>query len=649
MNRISFTAAVLMVMAVLITGCASPIVQTPTPVASMEQPAATATLTMIPPTTISTLLPSPIGGVMAFSSIREGTSGADIFIMNTDGSNLLQMTNASGDDFPLDWSPDGKQLLFMSSRDGHFEIYVVNEDGSSVQQLTSSNRNNMFADWSPDGSKIAFQSGNANGSDFEIFIMNSDGTDQQQLTNAGNNNCNPDWSPDGSQIAFDSDRGGSNNIYVMKADGSNVQQLTSNLAAGGGMDPDWSPDGKQIVFSGNDTGLYMMDANGGNIINLPIGSGDAFSSAWSPDGSQIAFYSYRPGSYSAGKPSAIYVVGVDGKNLRQVTELTSSSSTPIWKPEIGLSLLQPEPANSQSTPITSDTTARVICLRKLEGHDPRLYGLAFSPDGRYFGAYSLDGVVQVWDRTSWQVIQEYRTSTVYGWRLFFLTDGMHISSGDGTVWNIASSELVHSLGVGHTVTFSPDGVWMASIYRGNPIIELRRVEDWQLEREITADPATLIFTLAISPDSRLLATTSHSLLDSQEHSVILWDMETGRELLTLPGHRDVIHGLAFSSDGRWIASASMDTTINLWDVQSGQLIYTFHAAAEMFDVTFSPDSSLVAAAMNNNTVELWDVDSGQWVRTLNHNGEVVSVAFSPDGTLLASGAYDGKIYIWGVP
>jgi WD40 repeat protein len=302
-----------------------------------------------------------------------------------------------------------------------------------------------------------------------------------------------------------------------------------------------------------------------------------------------------------------------------------------------------------SAPISPDNAARVERLGTLKGHDNRLYGLAFSPDGHSFGSSSLDGVVQLWDPASWQLIREFTASSVWGWRLFFLADSAHISSGNGIVWDIASGEVEHALSGEHHVTFSPDGVWMAANGRGQLSIELWKVEDWQLEREIVTSHAGDIFTLAFSPDSRLLASAANISANGPEFAIKLWDVKTRRELFTLQGHQDSIHGLAFSPDGKWLASASMDTTVKVWDVQTGQLLHTLQTRAELFDVTFSPDSSLVAAALNNKTVELWDVAGECMVRTLNHGGEVASVAFSPDGTLLASGAYDSKIYLWGIP
>jgi len=331
------------------------------------------------------------------------------------------------------------------------------------------------------------------------------------------------------------------------------------------------------------------------------------------------------------------LLGACGSTPTLPSPATGSTLTPI------ITKLLPSPTSVLSTPgmpITVENAVQVTCLRKLIGHDHRIYGLSFSPDGRYFGTYSLDGIVQVWDSATWQVIQEFSDPNATGWRLFFLADSAHISSGSGTVWNITNGELEHVLSRGHRVTFSADGVWMAD-NGGEQGIALWRVEDWQMEREIvtTHTGDHLVF----SPDSRLLASSG------PDFNVKVLDVTTGQELYTLQGHQSIIHGLAFSSDNRWLASASMDTTVKIWDMQTGQLMHTLQTSGELFAVAFSPDSNLVAAALNNKTVELWNVANGNLVRTLNHNGEVVSVAFLPDGMLLASGAYDGKIYLWGIP
>jgi WD40 repeat protein len=338
-------------------------------------------------------------------------------------------------------------------------------------------------------------------------------------------------------------------------------------------------------------------------------------------------------------------------------EVINSTGTPIPPPAYTPSLFTPsptvtlplEPGGSNAAPITAENAGRVQRLRTLTGHSHAIYGLAFSPDGRFLASSTLKGDIRVWDRETWRTLREFQATNIYGWRLFFLADSAHVVSGNGMLWDIASGELEKDPGRQQTVAFSPDGAWMAAVRRGQSRIELWQVVDWQLEREIGTSPSGDIFALAFSPDGRLIATATNFDPNGPQFVIKIWDVATGEELFDLQCHQDAIHALAFSPDGRWLASASMDTTVAIWDVRTGQLVETLHTSAQLFDATFSPDSNLVAAALNNNTVELWDVTSGQLVKTLDHAGEVVAVAFSPDGTLLASGAYDAKVYIWGIP
>jgi Tol biopolymer transport system component len=152
------------------------------------------------------------------------------------------------------WSPDGKKIAFSSDRDGNIEIYVMNTDGSNQVNLTNSPEDEWSPAWSPDGKIIAF------GRDNELYVMNTDGSNQVNLTNSPEDEWSPAWSPNGKKIAFESsEKVGYSDIYIIDNDGSNRINLTNNPQYDSS--PAWSPDGKIIAF-GRDNELYVMNADG---------------------------------------------------------------------------------------------------------------------------------------------------------------------------------------------------------------------------------------------------------------------------------------------------------------------------------------------------------------------------------------------------
>ncbi len=116
------------------------------------------------------------------------------------------------------------------------------------------------------------------------------------------------------------------------------------------------------------------------------------------------------------------------------------------------------------------------------------------------------------------------------------------------------------------------------------------------------------------------------------------------------GHSSSVYSVVFSLDGKYIASASADNTMKLWDVSSGQCVRTFSEHSySVFSVAFSPNGKYIASASNDKTIKLWNVSSGTCVGTFSgHSDGVNSVAFSPDGKYIASGSYDKTIKLWNV-
>jgi WD40 repeat protein len=158
--------------------------------------------------------------------------------------------------------------------------------------------------------------------------------------------------------------------------------------------------------------------------------------------------------------------------------------------------------------------------------------------------------------------------------------------------------------------------------------------------------------LAFSRDGKRIASASW------DGTVKIWDTVTGQELLNLRGHRAAVYAVAFSRDGKRLASAGGQKDvfiprkgageIILWDPDTGKQVLTFKEHAHwVYDVAFSPDGKQVASASEDRTVMIWDAGTGKVALTFkSHRAPVRTVAFSPDGKTLASGGDDRKTIIW---
>jgi Tol biopolymer transport system component/CxxC motif-containing protein (DUF1111 family) len=235
-----------------------------------------------------------------------------LHIMSADGAQYGTLGNPPVVGGYPSFSPDGTKIAFdfNSSRN----IFVINSDGTNLQQLTSIGINSDAA-WSPDGTKIAFTSTRAGGG--QLFVMNADGTNQTNISNASTFiDSLPAWSPDGTKIAFNRSVPGTQtqNIWTMNADGTGQAAVT----AGPFRDerPTWSPDGTMIAFHSNRDGnleIYKVSSIGGLITRLTNNPAVDANPAWAPNNSAIAFTSLRSGS------ARIWIMETDGSRPSQIS------------------------------------------------------------------------------------------------------------------------------------------------------------------------------------------------------------------------------------------------------------------------------------------------------------------------------------------
>lgn len=200
-------------------------------------------------------------GTIAFYGIRNGSYG--VFVMNADGTNVTQVTDALAAPFAgmgsegFAISPDGSRIVFSGTDGSDREIYVMNIDGTGLQQLTFNNDIDRFPSFGPKGEWIVFTS-NRDGDD-EIYTMRADGTAITRVTYSAGYDIHPAWSPDGKLIAFESNRDGTNAVYTVAANGAGVTRVSPVGSAGA--EPAWAPSSKQLAF-GTGQEIWTVNADG---------------------------------------------------------------------------------------------------------------------------------------------------------------------------------------------------------------------------------------------------------------------------------------------------------------------------------------------------------------------------------------------------
>ncbi len=503
------------------------------------------------------------------------------------------------------FSPDGS-LLATSSSDGTARLWDT-ATGQEIATLTGHGGDVTGLDFSPDGTRLA-----TTGYDGTVRLWDvAEGRELALLGRHPGGATGLDFSPDGTRLATSGLEDGT--VYLWDAlEGGLVYSFTAHYA------PAWyvtfSPDGERLATASVDGTAKVWDAATGEELRTLAGHGGLVSVvAFSPDGERLATSSF-------------------------------DTTVRVWDAASGQSLLT------------------------LSGHTSMVSWVTFSPDGQWLATASVDGTARVWDAASGRLLLTLpgHVGVVIG--VAFSPDGTRLASGgfDGTtrLWDLSPDHELRTLvGYGaevYALAFSPDGARLATTsFDGTA--RLWDVASGRLLLTLANEGGLPMRAVAFSPDG------AHLVTGSADGTATVWDSDSGQVLLTLRGHAlgpggegfiTGITGVAYSPDGRRIATAGDDGTAKVWDATNGEELFTLRGHRPsgiglppyegVVRVVFSPDGTRLATAGADGTARLWDAESGEELLVLESGSGsvVVDVAFSPDGTRLATGEFDGTARVW---
>ncbi|HEU0292903.1 MAG TPA: hypothetical protein VFR47_09220 [Anaerolineales bacterium] len=286
----------------------------------------------------STSIPSPSAadqpqGHIVYTCQMFKVQAADqICIMNADGSGFRRLTTEDNiRHYYPSLDSNGQSMLYSAFfGENNLEIYELDLNTGAVNRLTSTYGVDNAPEFSPDGQLITFMHSAPTRDLSRIMVMERSGSNAENIPQV--DGWDPTWSPNGQSILFASDRSGTTQLYTVRPDGSKLTRIT-NLPAIRGRS-DWSPDGQYIVtYSGEawQRELYIMSSDGSNARQLSPSGGNSQGPSFSPDGKWVAFTAYFD-HFGDEHGCEIYIIRIDGTDLRRLTNNDYCDYQPRWGP-----------------------------------------------------------------------------------------------------------------------------------------------------------------------------------------------------------------------------------------------------------------------------------------------------------------------------
>jgi WD40 repeat protein len=419
----------------------------------------------------------------------------------------------------------------------------------------------------------------------------------------------------------------------------------------------FAPDGKTLVAAGGDpyhggnAALRFFDLTAGKEKKRLAGHAQpAYAVAFSKEGKTLV---------SVSSDQVICWDVATGNILHQWKHRTTAALA--IAPDLK-TLAWVDGENEDKTIHVADVATGKEIAKLTKGHKRAIVSVAYSPDGKHVASSNPFEPICLWDVASAKVVSRFEQQQS-GMCLKFSADGKTLASGsmDGSVrlWDVKTTEELKSLtgyrGWVNGVTFSPDGKTLALAGADSQV-----VHRWEVATASALEAPDghqgQVYALAFSPNGKILATGGGDWHDNDQN-IHLWDVATGKELKRLTGHQGRIYCLQFSPDGKLLVSGSeKEVDFRVWDLQTGKEVRGWQRktkeAAEGFEgrssaVAFSQDGKWLASAHDQGTLLLWSVAAATEVRSFKgHEGLIHSIALSPGGKHLLSGGIDRTVRLW---
>jgi WD40 repeat protein len=305
-------------------------------------------------------------------------------------------------------------------------------------------------------------------------------------------------------------------------------------------------------------------------------------------------------------------------------------------------------------------------LRRLSGHRARVFSIAFSPDGKALASVSEDGSLRLWDSTAGKELRQSALGIdqfhrYWGCRpLMFSADGKVLSlfvfsdgGRDSRFWEVATAKPMPApaapVAGAWVEALSPDGRTVVAEAEGKRLVWDRASGAVRGRLEVSArcDP------VSVSPDGRIVALVPKAspAIRKVSPGIQLWDVASGKELARCEGHKMFVSALAFSPDGKFLASGGGDEKVRFWECATGKELWHYQGRGGgrpgIRALAFSPDARTLAAIGWDDRVRLLNaVDGKELGPDRPHPGGVISLDFTPDGKKVVTGGYDLSLRVW---